>query len=221
MFVIDDIADSFDYKNKYAIIHYLKEMSEQSNFRLLILTHNFDFFRTLESRGVVSYKNCLMAQKSSERITVCETSGIRNPFINEFKPKFFEHRMKRIASIPVIRNIAEYTKGVDNPDYIALTSLLHWKPETGAISHRDLDGIFRRVFAGDGAWSEPNASVVRLVFELASESLEADEGINFENKIVLSIAIRLLAERHMIEQANDEPATSAIEANQTQALYSI
>ena len=27
LFVVDDIADSFDYKNKYAIIEYLKDIS--------------------------------------------------------------------------------------------------------------------------------------------------------------------------------------------------
>ena len=33
LFVVDDIADSFDYRNKYAIIQYLMEMSEKSYFR--------------------------------------------------------------------------------------------------------------------------------------------------------------------------------------------
>jgi hypothetical protein len=28
IFIVDDIADSFDYKNKYAIIEYLKEILE-------------------------------------------------------------------------------------------------------------------------------------------------------------------------------------------------
>lgn len=109
LFVIDDIADSFDHKNKYAIIHYLKEMAEHKNFRLLIITHNVDFFRTLESRKVVGYKNCLMAQRSDDRILLEQAEGIRNPFINDFKLKFFDEPMKRIASIPFIRNIAEYT----------------------------------------------------------------------------------------------------------------
>lgn len=46
LFVVDDIADSFDYKNKYAIIQYLQDVSEDPLFRQIILTHNFDFFRT-------------------------------------------------------------------------------------------------------------------------------------------------------------------------------
>jgi len=41
--VIDDLADPFDYKNKYAIIQYLKEMADHTNFELVLLPHNFDF----------------------------------------------------------------------------------------------------------------------------------------------------------------------------------
>jgi wobble nucleotide-excising tRNase len=44
LLIVDDIADSFDYKNKYAIIEYLKDISEDDNFFQIILTHNFDFF---------------------------------------------------------------------------------------------------------------------------------------------------------------------------------
>lgn len=219
LFVIDDIADSFDYKNKYAIIHYLKEMSEQTNFRLLVLTHNFDFFRTLESRRVVGYNSCLMAQKNDERITLGKAAGIRNPFINDFKPNFFDDSMKRIASIPFIRNIAEYTKGVEDPDYLTLTSLLHWKVGTSAITQADLDVIFNRVFGDAGAWPSPDESVTDLILAEARTAVEADEGVNFEHKIVLSIAIRLLAESHMLDAIDDAPATDQISSNQTQVLY--
>ena len=50
--VVDDIADSFDYQNKYAIIQYLKDICDQGDglFKMLVMTHNFDFFRTIESR---------------------------------------------------------------------------------------------------------------------------------------------------------------------------
>jgi hypothetical protein len=50
LIVIDDIADSFDYQNKYAIIQYLKDISEDGNglFKQIIMTHNFEFFRTIE-----------------------------------------------------------------------------------------------------------------------------------------------------------------------------
>jgi len=45
LIIFDDIADSFDYKNKYAIIEYLKDLHKENNFRNIILTHNFDFYK--------------------------------------------------------------------------------------------------------------------------------------------------------------------------------
>lgn len=43
--------------------------------------------------------------------------------------------------------------------------------------------------------------------------------MNFENKIVMSIAIRLLSERHMVTALADPNFTDSIQANQTQALF--
>ncbi len=75
--VVDDLADSFDYKNKYAIIQYLQEIADDQNFKLIILTHNFDFFRTVHSR-FVGYRNCLMAAKSNDEIHLKQAAGINN-----------------------------------------------------------------------------------------------------------------------------------------------
>lgn len=221
LFVIDDIADSFDYKNKYAIIQYLKEMSEQPNFRLILLTHNFDFFRTLESRDVVGYDRCFMVQKGEGKVVLSNAVGIKNPFIKDFKLKFFENGMKRVACIPFIRNILEYTKGEDDPDYLKLTSLLHWKSDTLSITHDDLDSIFVGAFGGDGMWPSSSDAVLDLVIEQANLALKAGEGANFENKIVMSIAIRLLSERHMVTELADREFTDNIPANQTQALFKV
>ena len=47
IFVVDDIADSFDYKNKYAIVEYLTDILTEPFFLQIILTHNYDFYRTV------------------------------------------------------------------------------------------------------------------------------------------------------------------------------
>jgi hypothetical protein len=69
LLVVDDIADSFDYKNKYAIVQYLSDLAEDQHFKLLILTHNFDFYRTIESRRLVQRKNCFMVSKTTTGVT--------------------------------------------------------------------------------------------------------------------------------------------------------
>lgn len=218
VFVIDDIADSFDYKNKYAIIQYLKEMAEHKNFFLIILTHNFDFYRTLQSR-FVKYDKCLMAQKSLTGVSLIQAVDIRNPFIKDFKPSFFTHPMKRVASIPFMRNLLEYTRGDDDPEYLLLTSLLHWKSDSEQLTQAELDKVFASIFGGNAAWADGSQVVTKLIFDEADQCVSAATSINFENKIVLSIAIRLLAEKYMIEAIADSGFTDAIEANQTPVLF--
>lgn len=217
VFVVDDIADSFDYKNKYAIIQYLKDIAEEPQFKQIILTHNFDFFRTINSR-FVSYSHCLMAFKSSTEVTLKPASGIKNVFVSDWKPNFFTDPKKRIASIPFIRNLIEYIKGDKDPQFIKLTSLLHWKGDSSTITQDDLYTIYNSVFGENGTSADGKSSVVDIIRHEASECLKAGDGVNFENKIVLSIAVRLAAEQFMTKKINDAMFLSSIDSNQTPKL---
>ena len=217
VFIVDDIADSFDYKNKYAIIQYLKDIAEVEKFRLVVLTHNFDFFRTLESR-FVPYKQCLMAQKTEDGVDLVKAAGIKNPFIKDFKPNFFQHAGKRVAAIPFVRNLLEYTRGEDDPDYIKLTSLLHWKSDTAQITQADLDTIFNRLFGTSEAWASPEHLVVDLLNEQADLCAGNSSSLDIANKITLSIAIRVTAEKYMVGKIADEEFLVSVRANQTPQL---
>lgn len=223
LFVIDDIADSFDYKNKYAIIQYLKDMSEQDKFRLIILTHNFDFLRTIFGRNVVTYGGCFMAEKSVDRVTLTPMAGsiITNPFTKDFKKKIFTDGMRRVASIPFTRNLIEYSRGNKDADYLTLTSLIHLKEGTRTTTQAELDRIFGEVFPGlsGGPWSDGNESVLDMVYAQAEIALTADEGVNFANKIVLSMAIRLRAEEFMVSALDADGFDETITSNQTWHLF--
>ena len=217
VFVIDDIADSFDYKNKYAIIQYLKDIAEELYFNQIILTHNFDFFRTINSR-FVQYSHCLMALRCSDGISLKQAEGIKNVFVNDWKPNFFTDAKKKIASIPFIRNIIEFTKGDKDPDFVKLTSLLHWKSDSASITQGSLDEIYNSVFCTTGTSADQTSPMVDIIQQEANECLKAEDGINFENKIVLSIAIRIAAEKFMVEKICDTEFVECIYANQTPTL---
>lgn len=220
IFVVDDIADSFDYKNKYAIIQYLMDIADESCFRQIILTHNFDFFRTINSR-FVPYPSCLMAQRTSKGLELAAAAGIKNVFANDWKLHFFDDARKRIAAISFMRNIVEYTRGDKDKDFEKLTGLLHWRKDTGSIMHGELDEIYERTFLADGRrWAQGKGAVVESIHAEAQKCLTAPEGSNLENKIVLAIAIRLEAEKHMIAKINDAAFVQSIAANQTAALLS-
>ena len=217
LFVVDDIADSFDYKNKYAIIQYLQDISDGPVFKQIILTHNFDFFRTISSR-FVGYSGCLMATKGGGENVLEQASGIKNIFVNDWKGNFFTDLKKRIASIPFMRNLIEYTRGMADADYLKLTSLLHWKADSSSITQGELDAIYNRLFSTGGAYPHPAEKVLGTIKEEANACLAAAEAANLENKIVLSIATRLEAEKCMAGKIADPAFLAGLQEHQTQAL---
>jgi energy-coupling factor transporter ATP-binding protein EcfA2 len=218
LFIVDDIVDSFDYKNKYAIIEYLKDISKENNFYQIILTHNFDFFRTIEGR-FVGRGNCKMVVKTESKISL-ESASYLKPF-NYFKDNLDKKDEILIASIPFVRNLAEYCGHEEQ--YKKLTSLLHIKKEGGeeGLKIKDLETIFKTVLKDKKTLELKNhtKSVFDLIFELADKiSQNTDETIELENKIVLSIAIRLKAEIFMIKKINNQGFIEKIKKNQTVEL---
>ncbi|MDT0498560.1 hypothetical protein RM530_14510 [Algiphilus sp. W345] len=217
LIIVDDIADSFDYKNKYAIIQYLMDIAEDPHFKQIILTHNFDFYRTIQSR-FVRYPDCFMASKTAAGLVLERAAGIQNVFVKDWKPNFAAESKKKISCIPFMRNLIEYTKDAADPDFVKLTSLLHWKADSDQITISDLDVIFNRLFGQNVASTDGTKPVATLIDHEAGECLKAAEGINFENKIVLAMSIRLTAERFMVERINDPAFVAGIDANQTPKL---
>ncbi|WP_199099898.1 phage infection protein [Dyella sp. ASV21] len=217
LIIVDDIADSFDYKNKYAIIQYLMDIAEDPNFKQIILTHNFDFYRTIQSR-FVRYPDCFMASKTATGLVLEQAAGIQNVFVNDLKSNFAIEPKKKLACIPFMRNLIEYTKDAADPDFIKLTSLLHWKAGSDQITISDLDQIFNRLFGRSVASASGATPVMDVIWREAGNCLKAAEGINFENKIVLAMSIRLAAERFMVKRINDPVFVASIDANQTPRL---
>lgn len=222
LLIVDDIADSFDYKNKYAIIEYLKDISEDDNFFQIILTHNFDFFRTIESRSVVPYKQCLISNKSDTGIVLEQASYIKNPFIKDWKNNLTDGK-KLVASIPFIRNIVEYTQGDGGAEYLKLTSLLHSKSNSDSLIINDFKVIFEKTIQDTPfpAGLDLTKKILDLIFEEADDCLTSANGINLEHKIVMSIAIRIKAEQFMKSKISDQVFLNSLDGtlNQTWILF--
>jgi hypothetical protein len=159
-----------------------------------------------------------MAAKNAAGITIKPATGIKNVFVNDWKPNFFTDSKKKIASIPFIRNMVEYTRGDTDPAFVKLTSLLHWKSDSAGIKQGDLDAIYNAVFGTAGSSADAAKPVVDLIKQEAGTCVGGGDGFNFENKIVLSIAIRLGAEQFMVTKIADPAFVAAIKANQSQTL---
>ncbi|MFP6195254.1 hypothetical protein ACLGCX_00780 [Helicobacter pylori] len=222
LLVFDDISDSFDYKNKYAIIEYLNDLQECRQFKLLVMTHNFDFYRTLASRLDIPREQIKIIRKNDAREIIFEKGGYLKSFIKWIRDS--EDDKDFFTLIPFVRNLIEYTSFQADKDsnYIKLTSCLHIKKDTKNIQIQDISKIFDSVFGTERKKKKIEKDNSKLYFQAIyniAEEIYNDKNYNnieLQNKIILSMAIRLKAEEWMLNKLNQEFKS---EKNQTRELY--
>ncbi len=225
LLVIDDVADSFDYRNKYAIIEYLVDITQRPNVKAIILTHNFDFFRAICTR--LDKKSKYMASRVDGLVKLiptdldaCPIKRWREGLHKSDNADYF------LASVALARNIVEHmrlTSGDKTNDtaskyYELLTSLLHIKPDTHTITVKDLHDVYVEVLGNKQPLQHCCSKLVfDMIFECADQISTMHESVNLEHKIVLSIATRLLAEDLMISRLKQSPPLET--KNQTRYLF--
>ncbi len=222
LLVFDDISDSFDYKNKHAIIEYLNDLQECGQFKLLVMTHNFDFYRTLASRLGIPRQQIKMIHKNDAREIIFKDGGYLKNFVKHIKDS--QEDKDFFALIPFVRNLIEYTRfqaDKDN-DYIKLTSCLHMKKDTKDIKIQEISEIFDSVFGKKrnkrNIEKDGSKLYLQAIYDIAEKICNDKDRnhIELQNKIIFSIAIRLKAEEWMLNKLNKkfEP-----KKNQTMELY--
>ncbi len=222
LLVFDDISDSFDYKNKHAIIEYLNDLQECGQFKLLVMTHNFDFYRTLASRLGIPREQIKMIRKNDAREIIFENGGYLKSVIKCIRDS--KEDKDFFALIPFVRNLIEYTsfQADKNNNYIKLTSCLHMKKDTKDIQIQDISKIFDSVFGTERKKKKIEEDNSKLYFKTIyniAEKIYNDKNpnhIELQNKIVFSIVIRLKAEEWMLNKLNQEFESTN---NQTRELY--
>ena len=161
-----------------------------------------------------------MATKNDNREITLSQGRYRKDVFSNFKqhitnPKIF------ITIIPFLRNIIEYTEDSACASYALLTSCLHIKTDTSAISCTDILTLIHNNFQSTANQNIAFGAkpIKDLIYETA-DSIENENPINeilLENKITLSIAIRLKAEEYMFAKIPNS-ATLVITSNQTSEL---
>ncbi len=222
LLVFDDISDSFDYRNKHAIIEYLNDLQECGQFKLLVMTHNFDFYRTLASRLGIPREQIKIIRKNDTREIIFENGGYLKSVIKCIRDS--KEDKDFFALIPFVRNLIEYTsfQADKNNNYIKLTSCLHMKKDTKDIQIQDISKIFDSVFGTERKKKKIEEDNSKLYFKTIyniAEKIYNDKNpnhIELQNKIIFSIAIRLKSEEWMLNKLNQEFESTN---NQTRELY--
>lgn len=233
--ILDDISESFDYKNKHAIIEYISDISEYTNtqgekvFKVILLTHNFDFYRTVASR-ITKRGNSYIAYNDNGKINFEKGQYIGNLF-GHYKNEIAKNGKDNIvvASIPFVRNLIEYTEGTSNPDYLKLTSLLHYKPDTITIELCEIEKIFNQYWCKSSNINFAKDRETDHIYDIIITEADAIlpvEKLEIENKLILSMAIRLKSDEYMIRKISNDVTngTSIINSiyqkgNQSAFLY--
>ena len=229
LLVFDDIADSFDYRNKYAIVEYIRDLADivdsngERQFSILVLTHNFDFYRTVAGRLGAGYDQVYFASKDDDnKIDLRKGEYLGNVF------KYFGDKIKQstkpsegrlfiISSIPFVRNIIEYRYDDNNPDYLKMTDLLHIKADTSKYTLADIEKLFQIYWRNDINFDKSilKQNYLDFLFSVV-DGIDDKEDVRIENKIALSIAIRLKAELYMLRYVLPQN----MDSNQTAELIS-
>lgn len=204
LLVFDDVADSFDYQNKYAIIEYLKDLHQDTSnhFKCILLTHNFDFYRTVRAR--LQLRGNVFFAERTDTGEVLLGDGYyqyKTPFAN-LQKKCNDSDKHYVAMIPFVRNLIEYKDG-ETREYKKLTSCLHVKSDSDTMTDNVISIILRDYYRdGANVWTrvDRGEKIHDMVIRLADGIVSANPSgtMIITDKIVLSIAIRILAEKYMI-----------------------
>ena len=247
LIVLDDVVDSFDYQNKYAVIEYLEDLAEQqarevssercdkNRLMFMVFTHNFDFYRNLANKVNLSSGkggcHMWMANKNQGNISLKPGQYTKN---------FFEHILKNIgqnpkflmASIPFLRNLSEYFKDInvfgDGLGFESLTCYLHIKIDdkklnlTSKLNLSDLEKHISNSIKKEINCKLSGKTYLKDLKDSCHQILYKNniENLPLIDKIVLSIGIRLLAEDNMLSSSPElVDKLKAITSNQTRELY--
>lgn len=191
--VFDDVVDSFDYANKYAFIEYLREFADAPDLYILLLTHNYDFFRTVTSRlDGFSRKNCVIADRGPESRLEFETVQ----FLDASPFQFWKSRMHedayKVAAIPMVRELVAIRGGKNSEGYGTLSSALHGR-EGSSISFGDLHQIFQ-TYWDCGALENDGERVCDVTRQVCKELYDRDGSLKLQEKVAMALGIRLIVE---------------------------
>lgn len=197
--VLDDIVDSFDYKNKYAFLEYIYDISKNYNhIKLIIFTHNYDFFRLLQSRlfGNSYRKRSWFATKSTSETALVQAEHFR--VFGYMRQNAQTDKKMWLAMIPFARNLCEYRCDdiTTDQNYLLLTNCLHSLDTDITIG--EIKKVLKHEIGIDDAPFDDDEKFENALLDQALEvQASPPSGINLYDGLILSMASRRLAENYM------------------------
>lgn len=210
LLVLDDVVESFDYRNKYAFFEYLQELASQnSQLYIISLTHNFDFFRLVYEKLYPKNKEQFRLVISDEKNNLSAEEMFDPRVFGNYKKDAATDKSAWVTMIPFARNIVEFQYGKDHVDYKELTKALH--TINNDVTIEDIQQYLQSIISVADTPFNRSLSIYEAIIIHAKEVAAAtSDGFSLKDNLVLAIGTRLCIERYIISKISEEDYRKAV-----------
>lgn len=200
--VLDDIVETFDYANRYAFIEYINDLIKD-DVPVIVLTHNFEFYRTLSSR--LKIVNCVAISDDKGVVEIQKNGNILRK-IETIKQINNDNEL--VFAIPFCRE----ARIILNENTDLLTNCLHYKEETSKIKIGD---IIDCLDLNLNFIVDKNQLYIDYLLSV-SDRIRNFDTFDLVKKTVLSVACRVFLEKKIVN--NNFSLIEDVTENQTNYL---
>ncbi len=232
LLILDDVADSFDYQNKYAISKYIQELYEDPSFHVITLTHNFDFYRCcsyflskLKISGCFAQKHRnsikLINGISKEYLSLSFSSNWRGR-LGGSNNSHFENITTFFSMLPIIRNECEIEESINGENYKLLCELLHRRRDIHCLTLTKFKDIFDQKISKNldpVYYSVSYDELIKICYEKLTNSSIDD--LKLSSKMACAVLLRIFYEEFIISKTKNDKILLDEKANEkVDRLYS-
>ncbi len=190
--ILDDIVETFDYANRYAFIEYINDLVK-ADVPIIVLTHNFEFFRTLSIR-VRALKRLEAISTDDGTVYIRKNTNLGK---NIEKILCINSIEQFLFSIPYVREVnIILRKNTNNFD-----KLLHYNKEIKNFTLGQVKDLL-----GDDAKIDieidENDNYLETLKRVTNRFKDIDNS-NLVNKTILSMYLRVILEEKIIQDNYD------------------
>jgi hypothetical protein len=212
LIILDDIVETFDYRNRAGFLQYIHTLIADKNNELIILTHNYEFYeRVYKAMDMNRLISLVAYTKKNGNVFIEKNSKIHFNIQNQFK--CVSNTKELVSRIPFFRELSNYLGKDENSNL--LNSCLHYKNKTKDISIFDIRNYLVENEIISSREITDNTNYLIELVKLASKKTSGNY-FNIYPKIILSIASRILIEKIAIN--NDLSKLEGIDKNQTRQI---
>lgn len=200
--ILDDIVETFDYSNRYGFIEYINDLF-QKNVPIIVLTHNFEFYKTLGSR--VSIRKSIAHANDEGIVDLSVDHRINYDIEKVLKCKTKDDFFGAIAYLREAKIILGYNVDI-------LNACLHYQKDTPTIQIKDIIKLFPQPLNVN--FDEEALYLDELY--TAAKTIKKIDNFDIIKKTILAISCRLLLEQKIIQK--DFKIIKDVTSNQTRYL---